>query len=241
MEYLEAMGGYVGAAGVKGVCRPVPSGALLYAPGAEREGARGSLYLVHGGSDPRDPGSDPRDPGSNGEESDGVWFVGVAELLARGDGSREYALSYDINTRARVEKGTHRGSFAPGPEQGLWPVSAQILWTVDHLVERRGWEPDALDRDGAADPGLLKRAFSCLTGERRSGRSATSAPRWTAEGHWRRSWGNSHWVQSAELGWARRSTRRKAGQEPWRTASGSSRRLGRERGTPPASDEGRRQ
>ena len=79
-------------------------------------------------------------------------------MLAKGDGSREYALSYDINTRARVEKGTHRRSFAPGPERGLWPVSAQILWTVDHLVERRGWEPDALDRDGAADPGLLKRA-----------------------------------------------------------------------------------
>ena len=37
-------------------------------------------------------------------------------------------------------------------------MSLQILWTVDHLVERRGWEPDALDRDGAADPGLLKRA-----------------------------------------------------------------------------------
>ena len=108
VEYLEAMGGYVGAAGVEGVCRPVPSGALLYAPGAEREGARGSLYLVHGGSD-------PRDPGSNGEESDGVWFVGVAELLARGDGSREYALSYDINTRARVEKGSHREALPRDP------------------------------------------------------------------------------------------------------------------------------
>ena len=120
MEYLEAMGGYVGAAGVEGVCRPVPSGALLYAPGTGGEGARGSLYLVHGGAD-------PRDPGSNGEESGGVWFVGVVELLAKGSGSQEYALSYDINTQARVEKGTHRGSFAPGHERGLWPVSTRMV------------------------------------------------------------------------------------------------------------------
>ena len=52
-----------------------------------------------------------------------------------------------------------------------------ILWTVDHLVERRGWKPDALDRDGAADPGLLKRArfvFDWREAEREIGNVRTA-------------------------------------------------------------------
>lgn len=37
-------------------------------------------------------------------------------------------------------------------------MRARMLWTFDHLVERKGWDPGASDADGCADPGLLKRA-----------------------------------------------------------------------------------